>query len=168
MVFPEPSYFGIPDLTGMAMLIWAFGGVWLFLAIRRIVGPVRTGMVLGSIAAIVGPLLFTRTRVAGELLSLATAGGLLVLGEWLGDRPVQGLGIAGLLLVSGGIVVEHAGDSTGGAIAALAAGILLLAAALFVGGMGPRRPQGGASLPPAPPPLAGAPPPGPPGPSSTT
>src|SRR5205809_2206674 len=168
MVFPEPSYFGIPDLTGMAMLIWAFGGVWLFLAIRRIVGPVRTGMVLGSIAAIVGPLLFTRTRVAGELLSLATAGGLLVLGEWLGDRPVQGLGIAGLLLVSGGIVVEHAGDSTGGAIAALVAGILLLAAALFVGGMGPRRPQGEASLPPAPPPLAGAPPPGPPGPSSTT
>jgi hypothetical protein len=162
LVFPDPSFFGIPDLTGMAMLIWAFGGVWLFLAIRRIVGPVRTGMVLGSVAAIVGPLLFTRTRIAGELLSLATAAGLLVLGEWLGDRAVQGLGIAGLLLVSGGIVVEHAGDSTGGAIAALVAGILLLAVALFVDGMGPRRPLGASALPPAPPPLAGGPPSGPP------
>ncbi len=167
LVFPEPSFFGVPNLTGMAMLIWAFGGVWLFLAIRRIVGPVRTGMVLGSIAAIVGPLLFTRTRIAGELLSLATAAGLLVLGEWLGDRAVQGLGIAGLLLVSGGIVVEHAGDSTGGAIAALVAGILLLAAGLFAGGMGPGRPQGAASLPPAPPPLADTPSPVGPEPSSS-
>ena len=167
LVFPETSFFGVPDLTGMAMLIWAFGCVWLFLATRRIVEPVRTGMVLGSIAAIVGPLVFTRTRIAGEVLSLVTAAGLLVLGEWLGERAVQGLGIAGLLLVSAGVVVEHVGDSTGGAIAALVAGILLLALALFASGMGPRRPLGAPLLPPAPPPLAPGPssePPGPPSP----
>jgi len=170
LVFPEPSFFGVPDLTGIAMLIWAFGGVWLFLAIRRIVEPVRTGMVLGAIAAIVGPLVFTRTRIAGELLSLATAAVLVVLGEWLGDRAVQGLGIAGLLLVSAGVVVEHVGDSTGGAIAALVAGILLLALALFAGGVGPRRSLPGAppGLPPAPPPLGTGPYSGPPGPPSGT
>jgi len=170
LVFPEPSFFGVPDLTGIAMLIWAFGGVWLFLAIRRIVEPVRTGMVLGAIAAIVGPLVFTRTRIAGELLSLATAAVLVVLGEWLGDRAVQGLGIAGLLLVSAGVVVEHVGDSTGGAIAALVAGILLLALALFAGGVGPSRSLPGAppGLPPAPPPLGTGPYSGPPGPPSGT
>jgi hypothetical protein len=168
LVFPEPSFFGVPDLTGMAMLVWAFGCVWLFLATRRIVVPVRTGMVLGSIAAIVGPLVFTRTRIAGELLSLVTAAGLLVLGEWLGDRAVQGLGIAGLLLVSAGVVVEHVGDSTGGGIAALVAGILLLALALFASGMGPRRPLGAPPLPPAPPPLAPGPSSGPPGPPAAT
>lgn len=162
LVFPEPSFFGVPDLTAMAVLTWAFGGVWVFLAIRRIVEPVRTGMVLGSIAAIAGPLVFTRTRIAGEVLSLATAAVLLVLGEWLGDRAVQGLGIAGLLLVSAGVVVEHAGDSTGGAVAALVVGILLLAVALFASGMGPwRREQPPHVLPPAPPPLASRPP-GPP------
>jgi len=64
LVFPEPSFFGVPDLTGIAMLIWAFGGVWLFLAIRRIVEPVRTGMVLGAIAAIV------RTRTSGSFESM--------------------------------------------------------------------------------------------------
>jgi hypothetical protein len=165
LVFPESSFFGVPDLTGTAVLVWAFGCVWLFLATRRIVVPVRTGLVLGSIAAIVGPLVFTRTRIAGELLSLVTAAGLLVLGEWLGDRAVQGLGIAGLLLISAGVVVEHVGDSTGGAIAALVAGILLLALALFASRMGPRRPLGAPPLPPAPPPpLAPSPSSGPPGP----
>jgi hypothetical protein len=159
LVFPESSIFGVPDFTGTAVLIWAFGGVWLFLAVRRIVEPVRTGMVLGSIAAIVGPLVFTRTRIAGEILSLATAAGLLVLGEWIGERAVQGIGIAGLLLVSAGVVIEHSADSMGGAIPALVGGILLLGAALMGSGVGPRRqPPPTVGLPPAPPPLVSGPP----------
>lgn len=164
IIFPQPTFLGIPDLTSTALVIWIFGGLWAFLGVRSILEPRRTAMVLGSLAAIIGPLFFTQSRIVGEVLSLATAIVLLVVGESLRDRAVAGLGIVGVLVVSAVIVGEHFGDSTGGTIAALVVGVVLLVGALFSvprggGGMALQPESGFPSSPPERPAVPPAPPP---------
>jgi len=153
IVFPEPSPFAAPDLTATAVLIWLFGIGWAVLGGRGLIQPSRTAMVLGTIAAIVGPLLFTQSRIVGEILALATAVGVLWLGERRADRALGGLGIVGILAVVVVVVVEHLADSTGGTIGALMVGVLLLVGALSVAGAT-------ALAPPAPPTSVPGPPPG--------
>jgi hypothetical protein len=134
LVAPDPTQilFGPPDVTGLAMVTWIYGlavvGVGAFTAFPV---PRKTTLVLGSVAAIGGPLLLLTgdSDVLGELLSLATATALLVVGRWLGELAVTGLGIVGLLLVSATIVGNHVEDQ-GPAIVVLVIGLLLLAGAI--------------------------------------
>lgn len=155
LIVPEPTLLQPPDLIPTMLVLWLFGGLWTVLGLRGAVAPPRTAMVLGSITAIVAPLAFTDARLAGEVLSLATAAGVLVLGERLGDRAVAGLGIVGVLVVSAVVVVEHL-DSTAGTIGALVVGVAMLFGALLAVRAGGASAPGGPPAQDPPPPPAGA------------
>lgn len=154
LVAPDPTrlLFGAPDLTGVAMVTWIYGGALVGIcAFTTFLVPRKTSLVLGSIAAIGGPLLLLTgdSDVLGELLSLATAAALVLVGRWLGELAVSGLGVVGLLLASAIMVRNHVEDQ-GPAIVVLLIGLLLLAGAIgaardVLWGSGPAAP------PPSPP-----------------
>jgi hypothetical protein len=123
--------FGPPDVSGLALATWLFGWGLVTLGGLGILTPRRTTMVLGSIGAVLGPLLFLATNndVIGEILAIASAVVLVFIGDVADDRAVKGLAIAGLLIVGTAIVQHHVSDQ-GPAIAVLVFGLALLAAAL--------------------------------------
>jgi hypothetical protein len=151
--------FGPPDLSAAGFVTWLVGGGVFAMGWLGWLTPRRTMLVLGSILALFGPLLFLigGERIVGEVLSLATAFALMAAGERIGERSVEGLGIAGTLIVASTIVGNHV-DDEGWAIAVLVVGFLLLGAAIVLArGMLGGPPALGAgegppALPPAPPP----------------
>lgn len=165
LVFPDPGGFffflGPPDLTTVGFVTWLLGGGVVAMGWLGWLTPRRTTLALGSIAALVGPLFFLvgGERIVGEVLSLATAFALMAVGEWIGERSVVGLGIAGTLVVSSTIVGNHVQDE-GWAIVALVVGLLLLGVAILLarGVLGRPPALEAREVPGEPPP----PPPGPP------
>lgn len=159
--------FGPPDLSAVGFVTWLLGGGIFVTGWLGWLTPRRTTLVLGSILALFGPLLFLigGERIVGEVLSLATAFALMAAGEWIVERSIVGLGIAGTLLVASTIVGNHV-EGEGWAIAALAIGLLLLGAAILLargmwGGPPALETEGSAGPPPPPPPPPPAsPPPG--------
>jgi hypothetical protein len=133
LVFPNLSgiLFGFPDFTGVAMITWFYGIALVAMGTFTLVAPRKTILVLGSIFAVGGPLLLLAgdSEVVGEILSLATAAALVLVGMWLAELAVSGLGIVGLLLASATIVGNHVEDQ-GPAIAVLLIGLLLLVGAI--------------------------------------
>ncbi|HEX6263597.1 MAG TPA: hypothetical protein VF097_12195 [Actinomycetota bacterium] len=161
LVFPDPGDFilGPPDLSAVGFVTWLLGGGVIFLGWLGWLGPRRTALAVGSILALIGPFFFLigGEEIVGEILALATAFALMVLGSWVEDRGVAGLGIAGTLIVASTIVANHVEDQ-GPAIAVLVVGLLLLGAAILVarGSIGgPSALEEGEAPPPPPP----APPP---------
>jgi len=159
-------FFGVPNLDRIAFVTWIYGWVWVLLSSRSIVEPRRTGAVLGSIAAIGGPLLFSDSRVLGDLLAIASAVVVVVLGEVDGDRAVGGVGVAGTLFAASVLIGEHV-HSQGAAVLVLLLGLVLMggAAAAARGGMGRGVPiVPGSGMPPPAPPAPEPPAPEPPAP----
>lgn len=140
LVAPGPGtfIFGPPDLSAVGFVTWLIGAAVIVLGWLGWLAPRRTTLVVGSILALLGPLLFLigGERIVGELLALATAFALMAAGEWLGERGVTGLGIAGTLIVASTIVANHV-EGEGWAVGALILGLLLLGGAiLFARGVG--------------------------------
>jgi hypothetical protein len=151
VVFPDLQFlFGQPDITGVAIALWLYGWGVVVIAALGVVAPRRTGVVLGSIAAVLAPLLMQTTgnTVLGQVLALLSAVALVALGDRLGERAAAGIGIAGVLVVSSAIVSDHA-DDLGPAIVALVIGLVLLGGAIVAVRAGSA--DGPASQPPAPP-----------------
>jgi hypothetical protein len=123
---------GPPSLTGIAFMTWIFGWVVVAIGVSGLLSPRKTTIVLGSVGAILGPLLLLAngSDVLGEILSIASAIVLVFLGDGIADRAAAGLGIAGTLLVSVIIVGRHVSDQ-GPAIGVLVLGLVLLAGALL-------------------------------------
>ena len=166
LVSPEVTPFvvvtGGPNFTALGLVTWIWGGVWVLAGWRELVQPKRTAMVLGTIAAIAGPLMLGDPRVLAELLALATAAALLVLGDALDDRAVAGLGIAGVILASSLLIAGNI-HSELPALLALVVGLVLLAGAVAAtrSSMAPPAAPGGPPATPGAPP-ATPPPPEPP------
>jgi hypothetical protein len=164
-------FFGPSSLTLTAVVALALGAGWFVLGWRAIVEPPRTAMVVGSITALVGTLMFAADSEGLAFLLLAAAGGvLLVGGNVIGDRAVGGIGIVGLLLGSAlffGTLVE----GRSGSLVSLLVGVVLLVVALVLGRgwghvqmrMPPLGPAAGGpgppGAPPREPPPSGPPPP---------
>jgi hypothetical protein len=157
--FPTPSLSGF-DTTTVGLLLWVLGLVWLGLGAASVLAPRRTALVLGAVTALLAPIYLLRqgTSLGGEAVGFATALALLVAGDRLADRAVEGLAIVGLVSVSAAVVAEHLRDPGVLAVGALLVGLGLLAAAVLLartaGGPGVTR---ASTMPPGPPP----PPPGP-------
>jgi hypothetical protein len=154
LVAPDLSdvVFGPPDITGVALVTWIYGLALVAIgAFTTMLVPRKTILVLGSIAAIGGPLLLLTgdSDVLGELLSLVTGAALVLVGRWLGELAVSGLGIVGLLVVSAIIVGNHVEDQAP-AIVVLVIGLLLLAGAIAAA-RGALWRSGPAGPPPSPP-----------------
>jgi len=133
-VFPTPNLAlgAVPNVTPLALVTLALGVATVFAGLFGILSPPKTTVALGSIAAIVGPLLFLVNGhdVLAEVLSLVVAVLLIGAGDVWSERVAAGLGIAGLLIVSAALVGTNVTEQ-GAAIAVLLVALVLLGGALF-------------------------------------
>jgi hypothetical protein len=135
LVFPNPASFafGSPSLTGVAMVFWLGGAAWFALGYAGRLRPPRTGMVLGMITSIVGPLFFAfDSAEAAFLLVLATSAAYLFLGGRLGDRAVTGIAAVGAVVGVVGFLVAAGVDETSSGTITLVIGVALLAGAILL------------------------------------
>ena len=127
--------------------------------------PLRTGLVLGTLTAIIAPYGIAvptgfespseTTITMAAVWSFATAAVALAFGTVRGDRAVQGIAIAGIIVGAGVIVGNNVTESDAATIVALLVGLALLGAALVaIRGARPssRPPAWAPPSPPAPPP----------------
>jgi hypothetical protein len=119
---------GPSSLTGLAMVFWLGGAVWFALGYAGRVRPPRTGMVLGVLASIPGPLFFaTDSPEAAFLLVLATAIAYLILGGRIADRAVTGIAVVGAVVGVAGFLAAAGVDDTSSGAMTLVVGLVLLA-----------------------------------------
>lgn len=154
------------DPTLTAVVLWVFGVAWTLAADRALLRPLRTGLVLGTLTAILAPYVMATPRLdlsettitVAAVWSFATAALALALGSTRGERAVQGIGIAGLIVGVAVIVGNNVSDSDAAQIVALVVGLALLGGALLAirGSFPQARPT--PSVPPGPPPGPPAPP----------
>lgn len=168
------SEFGPPDPTLTAVVLWVFGAAWTLAADRGLLRPTRTGLVLGTLTAILAPYALATPRfdlsqttiTVAAVWSFATAALALAFGSVRGDRAAQGIGIAGVIVGAAVIVGNNVSDSDAAQIVALVVGLALLGGALLAirGSFPEARPAAGVR--PGPPSPPGPPaPPAPPAPS---
>jgi len=158
---PDPLGSGVPDVTVLALVTLGLGLATVFAGLFGFVAPRKTTVALGSIAAIVGPLLFLANGhdVLAEVLSLLVAVFLMGAGDVWEERVAAGLGIAGLLVVTAVLVSTNVTEQ-GVAILVLVVGVVLLGGAILAARLAPpavEAPPASSGEPPPPPP----PPPGP-------
>src|SRR5438093_1240877 len=133
LVFPDVGnfIFGAPDVSGVAFMTWVFGWVVVGAGAFGVIKPRKTAIVLGSIGAVLGPLLLliNGKDVLGEILSIVSAIVLIFMGDAMAELVAAGLGIAGTLFTSAVIVSRHV-TNQGPAIAVVVVGLALLGGAL--------------------------------------
>jgi hypothetical protein len=153
-----------PNVT--AILLWVFGIAWTVATDRGLLQPLRTGLVLGTLTAVVAPYAIATPRfdlsettiTIAAVWSFATSAAVLAFGATRADRAIQGIGIAGVIVGAAVIVGTNVADSDTATIVALVVGLALLGGALVAirGSWPTTRPP--AWVPPSPP---APPPPGP-------
>lgn len=125
-----------PNVT--AIVFWVFGVLWALAADRALLHPLRTGVVVGTLTALIAPYAIANPRfdlsettiTMAAVWSFATSAIALALGAVWGDRGVQGIAIAGIIVGAGVIVGKNVSDSNTTTIVALVVGLALLVAAL--------------------------------------
>jgi hypothetical protein len=153
------------DPTVSAVVFWVFGIAWGLASDRALLQPLRTGLVLGALTAIIAPYALATPRfdlsqttiTIAAVWSFATSALALAFGTVRGDRAVQGIAVAGIIVGAGVIVGNNVADSDAATIVALVVGLALLGAALVaIRGTRPasRPPAWAPQSPPPPPPPA--------------
>ena len=155
------------DPTATAIVFWVFGVAWGLASDRAMLGPLRTGLVLGTLTAVIAPygiavptgleIPSETTITIAAVWSFATSALALAFGTIRGDRAIQGIAIAGVIIGTGVIVGNNLTDSDAATVVVLVVGLALLGAALVA-----IRSARGSSGPPASAPPSAPPPPPPP------
>lgn len=155
LIFPDVTElaFGPPDLTGVGLTTWLFGGAVIGAGVLGILAPRTTTLAAGSVIAVLGPLFLLQgdTRVLGESLSLLTAMALVAAGAWFAQRGMSGIGIAGILVAASAIVANHIREQ-GPAIAVLVIGLVMVGIAILLARTARQSAGSRATAPPPPPP----------------
>lgn len=150
-------------------MFWVFGVAWGLASDRAMLGPLRTGLVLGTLTAVIAPygiavptgleIPSETTITIAAVWNFATSALALAFGTIRGDRAIQGIAIAGVIISAGtGVIVgNNLTDSDAATIVVLVVGLALLGAALVA-----IRSARGSSGPPASAPASAPPPPPPP------
>ena len=128
----------LPHVRWSGVVIVILGSLMLTAGVARAVEPRRTAMVLGSLAAIVGAGLAGVSITTGgpstdlaPWFALAASVLVLLVGEFVPDRAVAGIGIVGVLLAIATVVTQHVFDRST-AIAVSILGFVALAAAVVL------------------------------------
>lgn len=104
LAFPQTNSFGFtpPSFDLMAFAIIALGVVWFILALKGSVTPRRTGLVLGSLSVVIGPVFLSVSGggTSGFLVMAIAAAAVVAVGEGIDDLAVVGIGIVGLIFGS--------------------------------------------------------------------
>ena len=123
---------GGPNYGDLALFVIVLGVTWFLLAVKGVIAPRRTGLVLGTLAIVIGPVFLSASGSdpgSGFLLMALAAATMVAVGEGIDDRAVVGLGIAALILGSVGGWASVIGTSNAGSVAALVGGL----AAIVIG-----------------------------------
>jgi peptidoglycan/LPS O-acetylase OafA/YrhL len=128
------------DPTTTATVFWVFGVAWGLASDRAMLRPVRAGMVLGTLTAVIAPygiaaptgfeIPSETTITVAAVWSFATSALVLAFGTVRGDRAVQGIAIVGVIIGTGVIVGNNFTESDAATIVALVVGLALLGTAL--------------------------------------
>ena len=128
----------LPHVRWSGVVIVILGSLMLTAGVARAVEPRRTAIVLGSLAAIVGAGLAGVSITTGgpstdlaPWFALAASVLVLLVGEFVPDRAVAGIGIVGVLLSIATLVTQHVFDRST-AIAVSILGFVALAAAVVL------------------------------------
>jgi hypothetical protein len=149
-----------PDPAVVAVVLWSFGAAWVALGLWSLVRPRATAMVLGSLAALLGPYLVASSTsfpasfdagrasaTAAAIWSAATAVVLLVVASRAGVRAAQGVALGGILVASSVVVAADLSTSDGAALVGAIAGLVLLGVAAALARVG-REPPAADPTPP--------------------
>jgi hypothetical protein len=144
------------DRTTGATVIWVFAIAWSVAVERLGLRPRTTGLVLGSLVALVvptiaasGPSATPDTATGVAVWIFATAAAVLAAGAALRLRALSGLGIVGVLLSAVAVIAVNFSQTDAEVVAVVVAGIVLLVAA----SLGVRSsPVGKSTAPDVPPP----------------
>jgi hypothetical protein len=129
------------DPTATAVVFWVFGVAWGIASDREMLRPLRTGMVLGTLTAVISPygiavptgfeIPSEATITIAAVWSFATSAVASAFGTIRGERAVQGIAIVGVIVGTGVIVGNNFTDSDPATIVTLVVGLALLGAALI-------------------------------------
>lgn len=164
--FPQTDTFGYtpPSFDLMAFALIVLGVAWLILALKGAITPRRTGLVLGSLSIVIGPIFLSvwGGGTSGFLLMAIAAAVVVAVGEGIDDLAMVGIGIVGLIFGSASGWAALIKTSTPGSIGALVAGLVVVAiGAVFLrGSTPPTAPMAPTAPTPPMPPLADPPLPG--------
>lgn len=111
-------------------VVWGVGVVWCGLAWLRVVRPYRTGLVLGTAAAIVGSLA-VEYETANTVMSLVTVAAAVALAVALRDLILLGVASIGTLIALPNVVVRYFPGVLSAALALMVAGVVLVAVAVL-------------------------------------
>lgn len=116
-----------------ALYSWSFGLVWLLLAWAGPVEPRRVGYALGALVALGGAQgLTVAATTSGQILGLATAGGLLAVSLPLGSVVLLAIGVVGSFGFITQIVFTHFAETLGLPLVLFTVGALLIGGALLI------------------------------------
>lgn len=118
--------------TWGGLLVWALGVGWLLLALGGLVAPPRTGVAIGAVLALVGPMALADAGRWGALVGLATAGALAALSVSTRRTVLLGLGVVGVFLYVPQVVFAWFGDRLGVPLALVVTGGVLLVASAWI------------------------------------
>ena len=117
------------DMYGLA--VWALGIAWLALAWSRVVAPLRTGLALGAVTAVIGAEMFAMEGdTLGLVLLLATVAGLFAAAAVTRQALLVGIASVSLAVALPQALAEWFPDSISAPTAVFVAGIILLGGAL--------------------------------------
>ena len=116
------------------LMVWAIGIAWMLLSWSELLRPPDVGLVLGAVAALMGPMMTAggRNDRLGLVLGVATALGLVAASVTLRVTAVLAVGVVGLFLFVPQLVFEFFGDQLGAPVALLVSGALLLGTSLWI------------------------------------
>lgn len=120
---------GLTDFNGL--WIWGLGVVWFALASTGHLHPARSGIVVGAVGLLVGPLFILDGRW-GVVLGLATAAVLIALSVPMRATVALALAVLGLFVYVPQVVFAFFGEELGAPVALLLSGVVLLAVSLAV------------------------------------
>ncbi|RZU53380.1 putative membrane protein DUF2157 [Krasilnikovia cinnamomea] len=121
-LLPHPG-----SLPGAA--IWAVGVTWALLAWGGLLRPPRLGVIIGTVAAVIGAVAVA-DQPWGSVLALITVGAAVAAAVLMRDLVLLGIGSAGMLLVLPPIVNRYFPGVLAAALALLVVGLMLVAAAV--------------------------------------
>ena len=138
--FASGSFGGSFDLTGVGVAAWLLGLAIIAVSLLGLFEPRRTGITMGCLGAVFGPLfidfdffkLITTMRFSwiGITIGLLTGIGLLLVGEYEGERIASGFGIGASFFYASGLVSERV-HGKGSGVVVMVLGLAALAATVL-------------------------------------
>ena len=124
------------EIFFFGLVVWGYGLVWILVTRSGVLQPLGTGMLLGTLAMLIGAQLTVddgAMATVGTLLGLATAGLLAGAGVMLKEKFTIILGGIGIFWFVPQAMFHFFGEAMGGMFGLFVSGLLLIGLAIWFG-----------------------------------